>query len=1027
MTHMRSEPVVTNVNSMPVVTSVSSATLNPSAITFVPQNENTANVTGQYVQIEDLTKSLAEQVSLSRLPPPEPSVFFGDPLKYPAWKSSFQTLIEQRKIPTFERIHYLRKYVGDSVREVIENFLILSTEDAYDDAKELLEKRFGDPFIISNAFRDRLDNWPKVPSRDNIALRKFSDFLKQCLSAMKTMGTLNALNDNRENRKLLSKLPDWVVTRWSRIVAKHKDDKREFPSFQMFVNFIEKEAIIANDPVTSIQSVRSETTNSTSDKFKTNRFQHGKYDNQRRNVLATETSRVPDKNNNSYNKDLTCTFCKKTGHFIDSCYQFLKKSVNERKNFAKENGLCFGCLGYGHTSKKCQKRKKCEVCSRFHPTSLHGDFHKPIISVNKDKPLETSTVENYKSHTGAVFMNNTKASCKSSMIVPVYVSHSDDPDNERLVYALLDTQSDTTFVLDETRRALGLRGTDVKLSLSTMHAENHIVDSRKIKGLVVRGFDSEVKIPLPNVFTRDIMPANRSHIPTAEMALRWSYLEHIAEKLMPVQDCEFGLLIGYNCPRALIPREVIPSIDNGPYGQKTDLGWGIVGIVDPLQIDNCDSIGFSHRTLALEVPNELSIKSGDSEHVYFSFGSSVKEIIPSEVARMMELDFSDRNVNKISYSYDDKRFISILDEGISVENGHYVMPLPFKDKNPPILPNNKNIAVTRLNQLKGRLQRDKTYRTHYFTSMNDFIEKGYVEKVESSKQDNDGHVWYIPHHGVYHNQKPDKVRVVFDCSARYQGHSLNDHLLQGPDLTNKLIGVLCRFRKENIAVICDIEQMFLQFNVNKDHRDYLRFLWWKDDNLHEDPIEYRMNVHLFGAASSPGCANFGLKRVADDYEDEFGSDISDFLRYDFYVDDGLKSVASIDDAVNLVKRSREMCNKVGLKLFQSNSKELLNLIPIEDRAKDLKNLDLLNDKLPITKTLGIQWCIESDSFQFRIELTNKPLTRRGILSTLSSVYDPLGFLSPFVLLGKQILQECCSDQIDWDEPPSEILIQRWQQ
>ncbi|CAC5383577.1 unnamed protein product [Mytilus coruscus] len=150
-------------------------------------------------------------------------------------------------------------------------------------------------------------------------------------------------------------------------------------------------------------------------------------------------------------------------------------------------------------------------------------------------------------------------------------------------------------------------------------------------------------------------------------------------------------------------------------------------------------------------------------------------------------------------------------------------------------------------------------------------------------------------------KKPDKVRVVFDCSARYQGHSLNDHLLQGPDLTNTLIGVLCRFRKEQIAVICDIEQMFLQFNVNKDQRDYLRFLWWKDDNLHGDPIEYRMNVHLFGAASSPGCANFGLKRVADDYEDEFGSDISDFLRNDFYVDDSLKSVASVDDAVSLVR------------------------------------------------------------------------------------------------------------------------------
>ncbi|CAC5410103.1 unnamed protein product [Mytilus coruscus] len=139
--------------------------------------------------------------------------------------------------------------------------------------------------------------------------------------------------------------------------------------------------------------------------------------------------------------------------------------------------------------------------------------------------------------------------------------------------------SDTTFVLDETRRALGLCGTDVKLSVSTMHTGKHIVESCKTKGRVVRGCDSELKTPLPNVSTRDIMPANRSHNPTAEMERRWSYLEHIVEKLMQVRDCGFILLIGYTCPRAFISREVIPSINNGPYGQKTDLGWEIVGIV----------------------------------------------------------------------------------------------------------------------------------------------------------------------------------------------------------------------------------------------------------------------------------------------------------------------------------------------------------------------------------------------------------------------------------------------------------------
>lgn len=114
---------------------------------------------------------------------------------------------------------------------------------------------------------------------------------------------------------------------------------------------------------------------------------------------------------------------------------------------------------------------------------------------------------------------------------------------------------------------------------------------------------------------------------------------------------------------------------------------------------------------------------------------------------------------------------------------------------------------------------------------------------------------------MYHPQKPGKLRVVFDCSAKYMGQSLNDHLLQGPDMMNMLVGVLCRFRKEPVAFVCDIEQMFHQFKVNVEHRNYLRFLWWDDGNFSKDPTTYRMTVHLFGAVSSPGCANFGLRQA----------------------------------------------------------------------------------------------------------------------------------------------------------------------
>ena len=257
--------------------------------------------------------------------------------------------------------------------------------------------------------------------------------------------------------------------------------------------------------------------------------------------------------------------------------------------------------------------------------------------------------------------------------------------------------------------------------------------------------------------------------------------------------------------------------------------------------------------------------------------------------------------------------------------------------------------------------------------MDEMVNRGHAEKVpESSLGRDDGKLWYIPHHGVYHPKKPEKIRVVLDCSAAFLGESLNQNLLQGPDLTNTLVGVLCRFRRENVAFMCDIEQMFFQFKVSPDQRDFLRFLWWENNDINKEPTEYRMCVHLFGAVSSPGCANFGLKQISTDNEDEFGSDAADFLRKDFYVDDCLTSLPDDDKAISLIERSTEMCNKGGVKLhkFLSNSKPVIQSISPEDRAKGLVDVDLLQDPLPVERALGVQWCVESDCFQFRITLSD---------------------------------------------------------
>ena len=120
--------------------------------------------------------------------------------------------------------------------------------------------------------------------------------------------------------------------------------------------------------------------------------------------------------------------------------------------------------------------------------------------------------------------------------------------------------------------------------------------------------------------------------------------------------------------------------------------------------------------------------------------------------------------------------------------------------------------------------------------------------------------------------------MVFDCSAKFNGTSLNDHLLQGPDLTNSLVGVLTRFRQEPVAIMGDIESMFHQVRVAVEHHNFLRFFWWPDGNLSIDPEEYRMVAHLFGATSSPSIANFALRNTADRAESQFGTCVADTIR-----------------------------------------------------------------------------------------------------------------------------------------------------
>ena len=189
-----------------------------------------------------------------------------------------------------------------------------------------------------------------------------------------------------------------------------------------------------------------------------------------------------------------------------------------------------------------------------------------------------------------------------------------------------------------------------------------------------------------------------------------------------------------------------------------------------------------------------------------------------------------------------------------------------------------------------------------------------------------------------------------------------------------------------------------------------------------------MEVHLFGGTSSPSCANFCLRKTAQDNIENFSHEVIDTVKKNFYVDDCLKSVQSSCTTICLRALLCKLLQKGGLRLtkWSSNCKDVLEKIPKAERAPSILKLDLNAEELLIERTLGVQLNMETDMFPFHLLPKDKPYTRRGILSVTSSIYDPLGIISSIVLAAKKIIQDLCKEGLSWDKKIDVEEAVRWE-
>ena len=693
-------------------------------------------------------------------------------------------------------------------------------------------------------------------------------------------------------------------------------------------------------------------------------------------VASNSSGMRPNKSNTfngkteSTNAGQHCVICK-TNHKLMYCHKFKAMRVSERVQLVKKHNLCEVCLWGNHVTKDCRLDRVCSVegCGQRHTKFLH---------VNSVARNSNSDAVDHSSSNLKLVSANVKAD--GDVHLPVVGVRIND---SHQTCALLDSGSSNSFISKALALKLQLQSTNVSFSLNTLSDSKQV--SSGMVSFKISSLDGSKCLHVSNVFIIDEISLQTTFPSSIEFP-------HLKGKQFLASGQQVNLLIGQDNSEALIPLEVSTGAPGEPFACRTLFGWSLNGPDREFRKVNRD---VTSNFITSDVQNDLNGLWN------------------------VEVEGLSSGPDELSPSIQDKRVLELWGREKRMVDGHYQLPIPWK---PNIdVPNNFSHALSRLKSLKSNLvKRDLLSR--YDSEMLKLIDAGYAELVPSTEIGFSDKSWYLPHHGVINDKRPEKLRVVFDCAAKFRGESLNDKVYQGPDLNNKLLDVLLRFRQHSLCFSADIEAMYSQVLIPEEDRDALRFLWFNPEG---DVMHYRMTRHVFGGVWCSSSSTFALRQTVVD-NPHVDSDIANVVMNDFYVDDCLVSVPSVNEGIRLALGVTNLLSFGGFKLtkFVSNESMILASVPEEDRAKGMKTIGLLET---CSKVLGLHWDIDHDNFFFLVNvISNQEVTKRSMLRTVASIYDPLGFLAVITLAGKICFQDACRYRLDWDDEVPLSLKVRWQ-
>ena len=398
-----------------------------------------------------------------------------------------------------------------------------------------------------------------------------------------------------------------------------------------------------------------------------------------------------------------CPICEGQ-HDIEECTTILEQTVEDRSKTIYKKRLCYGCLeeiSKEHNAKLCSNRRQCKVCNGRHPTILHGiKIEKKKLKKGTDKVAATPKSQDEVKCASINTGSNVISMCK----VPVKIKGSSSS-NVIYTYALLDSWSQGTFILDQLRDHLRIPGRETSVTIKTINGEIKS-PSKAIDGLQVSGINDDKSqwVPLPKTFTRAELPVDNDDVTKPGQLKQWKYLESVINQLNLEENISVGLLIGANCTKALEPIQTLQSRNGGPYASRTRLGWCVVGPVS------------GTRNISVSC-NKIVVRQADTNQVSGHFFQSKREVKENDITDMLHKMYnhgfteSQHKVNRENdgKSQEDLKFMQVLNNGAKPIDGHYEIPLPLRDDNVRF-PNNRSQAEKRFIYLQRKMSRNHQFR-----------------------------------------------------------------------------------------------------------------------------------------------------------------------------------------------------------------------------------------------------------------------------------------------------------------------------